>query len=167
MRRGSIRTAVYAGVATFILGPVIGAFLFFIAIAVAALHDAASIAEGLWQLLSLPALAVLITPFAFMMAGPASFAAGLWVGASVFLRNRLGYLEAAAIAFVSTIVVMPTWFYLLSRDGNQTLEAYLEQNGGAAFMFAALSVIVAIVLRWVLGSWGLLRPLELPDEKRG
>ncbi|MEM9030681.1 MAG: hypothetical protein AAGC70_20150 [Pseudomonadota bacterium] len=174
MKRGSIRSAVLAGLATFILGPVLGVFLLYAPIAILEVSDLPN-AEEAWRRLfpslhllpSLLALAVLIALAALMFAGPASLVVGLWVGMSVFFRNQLSYLKAAIIAFVSTIVMMPGWLYLVLPEQDPPFEDPLVTHGGIVILSAILSAIVALILRWLLGRCGIVRPAARPDEERG
>ncbi|MEM7778489.1 MAG: hypothetical protein AAF732_23155 [Pseudomonadota bacterium] len=167
MKRGSIRSAVLAGLATFILGPVLGTFLFFTPITILSVLDLSNIKEGFRHLPKLPAIAVFFALFSVVIVGPASLVAGVWVGMSVFFRNQLSYLKAAIIGFVSTIVMMPGWLYFVLPKQDPPFEDPLVTHGGISILLAILSAIVALILRWLLGRCGILPPAARPDEERG
>lgn len=114
------------------------------------------------ELTSYLSVAVFFVLFSHLFGGAQALFTGLWLGARTYWRGGFGYTEAALAALVVSVV----WGLRAYGGLNEAVDwsrtaSDLSPGGGLVLSLGAISVVSALICRWLLR-----RVRILPGESR-
>lgn len=154
------RRGIGAGLFAAFLGPIVGTVVFVSGAALIGVFSPdpnVPLSERVWVFLASPYFALMMSPFSFVLAGPAAVLAGVFVAGWVGAGKRLGYLHAAIFAALSVAIAMPAMHIVVKpATAGQDVVTRIGQVIPAVGLFAAVAVVSALVLRWMAGRLRLI-----------
>lgn len=151
--------ALIVGAVVFFGGPILGVILFMVTFGMIELVEGPdSLLRRLHGVMISPLLGLAVAPFAFVIVGPGAIAAAAATATVVFRHGHVSYLASALIGALAMLVWTPFWALRIGDLATVTWSRFalaLESGASPILVFVSLGAIVAVILRWMTGRFGL------------